>query len=262
MKTFACRVLWIVLLVCCTFALLGRAAESCDGDSDFSKSATLFIGSVHNIDLDTTDKTSPPIPSPDGKKSIRIHFVVDDENEWLYFNLKQGSHSSKFRVEGTGAELLWAPDSKAFAITTWDGASGFDIYTRVYRLTAQGKFKEVNVNPTIFNAFGHPVRCETPMAPNTATLAWLKGSNRILIAAQVVPVSVCDGMGMFKLYELDVPTMHVVHVYNQILAKQKFHDALGCWLRMADDSCVTNAKSCYVEFSHSKHASSKKSAKR
>jgi hypothetical protein len=187
---------------------------------------------------------------------------VDDEHEWLYFNLRHGPYTSKFRIEGTGAELLWAPDSKAFAVTTWDGASGFGVYTRVYRWIRQARVKEIHITPTIFNAFGHPVRCEPPMAPNTGSVAWLKDSNRILVAARVVPVSVCDSMGMFKLYDLDLSTMHVVRVYNQIAAKQKFHQLLGCSLETAEDSCVTNPKSCHVESLHSRDSCSKNPAKR
>jgi hypothetical protein len=260
MKVFVSLLLLTGFLVCCRLTLLGQTADSCDDNSDFSKSGTVFIGSVHNLRLDTTDKTSSPVPSPDGKKNIQIHFVVDDEHEWLYFNLRHGSHTSKFRIEGTGAELLWAPDSKAFAVTTWDGASGFGVYTRIYRWTRQERVKEVNITPTVFNAFGHPVRCEPPMAPNTGTVEWLKDSKRILVAAQVVPVSVCDSMGMFKLYELDLSTMHVVRVYNQIAAKRDFGNLLGCSLRAAEDGCVTNPKSCYVESLHGDDPPSKNSA--
>ncbi len=98
--------------------------------------------------------------------------------------------------------------------------------------------KKVGVSRIVEKAFGSPVKCEVRVPPNTGFIDWLGGSDRILVAAEVVPVSVCQCSGMFKVYELSLPEVQILQTYSQIEAKQKFSNLLGCELRDANDKCA------------------------
>ncbi len=50
--------------------------------------------------------------------------------------------------------------------------------------------------------FGTPTKCEIPVSPNTAFVTWMGGTNRVLIAAEVVPVSIRQCNRMFRVYEV------------------------------------------------------------
>jgi hypothetical protein len=88
----------------------------------------------------------------------------------------------------------------------------------------------VTVSNPVEKAFGMPTKCEVPVVPNTGFVTWLGQSNSILIAAEVVPVSVCRCAGMFRLYELHLPDLRIVRSYDQSTAQRKFANVLGCEL--------------------------------
>jgi hypothetical protein len=62
--------------------------------------------------------------------------------------------------------------------------------------------------------------CEIKLYPNTAVIPWLK-SDRLLIAAETVPVSICKCSGAFTAYEIHVPDLTIVAQYSQRETKKE-----------------------------------------
>ncbi len=176
------------------------------------------------------------IKSPDGQNELAIENLRDDKDSegYVSFRVTVGEKHFSDRLSGWRTEVLWSPDSKAFAVNQTEGGGGIGQRAYVFYLEESG-LRKVDVSAPIEKAFGSPVKCEVPVPPNTAIVEWLD-SNRVLVAAEVVPVSICECRGTFKTYEVLLPDLQILHVYGQAESKTQFGDALGCELRNADDS--------------------------
>src|SRR5262249_50101531 len=106
-----------------------------------------------------------------------------------------------------------------------------------------------DASKAIYAAFGHPVKCDAPEAPNVGGIKWL-ARHRILVAAEGLPHSICDSMGTFKAYALHPATMKVGRAYGQLEAKKLFGPDLGQELAAADDGCIREPRSCHVPTNH------------
>ena len=185
------------------------------------------------------------VTSPDG----RSRAVVRDNGGGLTIQTSGAMGKLLFTTENSvSAELTWSPDSTAFFITGSDGGAVGD-----YHLLVVDRFRRrlavKDVSDVIHAAFGHPVRCDVPEAPNVGGVKWLPG-HHVLVAAEVQPHSVCDSMGTFEAYELDPATMTIGRAYGQLEAKKLFGPDLGKELSAADDGCVRRPTSCYVVTNH------------
>jgi len=152
------------------------------------------------------------------------------------FTVRVGGKEFTTQLVGFNAEVLWSPDSAAFGVTQTEGGGGIGYRVYLFFVGEDG-IRRVDVSPTIEKAFHIPGKCEVPVRPNTALVDWLQDSERILVAAEVIPVSICECKGTFRLYELSVPNLRIEASYSQRDAKQKFSQSLGCQLRTAADTC-------------------------
>jgi hypothetical protein len=138
---------------------------------------------------------------------------------------------------GVGAELLWAPDSRAFFVTTSDGGrNGF------YRLLAIGQFEgrleSRELTELIQNRVGEPFRCEVPEPANVAGVGWVGQTHMLWAAAEVADHSNCDSAGTFTAYEVDPASMQIVRSLGQLDAKRELKVMLGSELKSAPDACI------------------------
>jgi hypothetical protein len=175
------------------------------------------------------------IKSPDGRKVLTVTPVVGSAGDigLLRFTVNSDGKNFSSDLAGLDAEISWAPDSSAFAVTQSEGVGGVGIRVYIFYTGTEG-LRKLAISPTVEKAFGTPVKCEVPTLPNTGFVTWLRGSQLILVAAEVVPVSVCECGGWFRLYELHVPDLRIVNAYDQEVAKEKFADVLGCELLDAE----------------------------
>jgi len=183
------------------------------------------------------------VPSPDEKKVVTA--VFDEKTDGVL--LKVTSGVKEFRINvigGVGSEIAWSPDSRAFFLTwSTEGLTG-EFHTLLYYVS-DSRLEKISLDPIVKRAFGHPVLCEGGPGPaNVAAVAWLEGSRRILVAAEVPPISICDSYGIFKAFDVSVPDSIVIKPYDQLTAKKKFWSYLGRRLREAPDRCITEPKSC------------------
>lgn len=127
--------------------------------------------------------TGRPALSPDRQKSVVTRSVRTDKDEdfptEIVVRIGKEKLTSKIRF-GLNAEVLWSPDSSAFAVTgSRDGANGL-YWTDVFIINQTGLTK-VPLSQAIWHAFGHPVRCGWPEDPNVGAIKWIDGSSRLLV---------------------------------------------------------------------------------
>jgi hypothetical protein len=147
------------------------------------------------------------------------------------------------------AEVLWSPDSKAFAVSgSGEGANGL-YWVDVFVLKPD-RLAVVPLTRVIQRAFGHPVKCGWPEDPNVVAVTWIEPSVKILVAAEIIHHSNCDSFGTFKAYEVDVTTGTITRTLNQLEAKRLYGKDLGEELSSAPDNCIRDPKSCYVGANH------------
>lgn len=174
--------------------------------------------------------------SPDGKKLVSVRLLDDNADNFpseVTVRTPVGTLRSRIQF-GLNAQVLWSEDSKAFAITgSPDGGNG-QYQTDAFYLRSQ-RLVRVPLTPLIERAFGHPVKCGWPEAPNVVALKWLEGSRALLMAAQIINHSNCDSFATFNGFVVDPSSLRVVKRYDQIEVKRIFRADLGPWLRDADD---------------------------
>jgi hypothetical protein len=186
------------------------------------------------------------VASPDGRSKVVVEY---DDDRGLTIRTEGAMGKQSFSTDAyVASELTWAPDSTAFFITGSDGGAVGDFHLLIVDRFG-GRLALKDASKAIYAAFGHPVKCDVPETPNVGGIKWLPG-HRVLVAAEILPHSICDSMGTFKAYELDPATMTVGRAYGQLEAKRLFGPDLGGELVAADDGCVRQPKSCYVSTNH------------
>jgi hypothetical protein len=200
----------------------------------------------HAVALSGVGDGRTALASPDGRSRV----VVRNNDAGLTVQTSGAIGKLSFTTEdAVAAELTWSPDSRAFFITGSDGGAVGDFHLLVVDRFG-GRLTVKDASDAIYAAFGHPVKCDDgPEAPNVGGIKWLSG-HRVLVAAEILPHSVCDSMGTFKAYELDPATMKVGRRYGQLEAKKLFGSDLGEELIGAEDGCIRQPTSCYVSTNH------------
>jgi hypothetical protein len=182
--------------------------------------------------------TDGPLTSPDGQKVLTIAAFQDrkDPDGYISYRVRAGAKTLTARLSGFRTEALWSPDSSAFAANQTVGGGGIGERAFVFYLE-KNKLRRVDIFRRVEEMFGSPVKCEVPVPPNTGVIQWL-GPKRVLVAAEVVPVSICQCSGTFQTYELSLPDLKLLRVYPQAKTKELLIDELGCELQRADDRCA------------------------
>jgi hypothetical protein len=189
------------------------------------------------------------IPSPDGKKTITATYNENADQLKLIVSWNR-RHVKVAVVGGVGSEVAWSSDSDAFFLTWSDAGLGGEFHTRIFYVS-ETSLRQVSLDSVVKRAFGHPVTCDNAaLTANVIGIAWLESSSRVLVAAEVPPITLCDSFGIFKAFEISVPNGIVVKPYDQLAAKKKFWSYLGPRLREAPDECITKPKSCEVPYLH------------
>jgi hypothetical protein len=220
----------LVLLMTPVMRASSTEPKSC-GPGLYSKEATP-LDSIYDGQL--------RILSPDGTKVLLIRTAKDiDDPEELHISYTVTIAGKTFTktLPGFNGEVAWSPDSKAFAVTQTEGGGGLGSRVYVFYVDQNG-MTQLDVSGPIEQDFGNPVECEVPVLPNTGFVSWKSDSSVLLVAAEVVPVSICKCSGTFRVYQMNLPALTIAKTYSQSEAKKQFWHLLGCELRNADDNCV------------------------
>jgi hypothetical protein len=132
------------------------------------------------------------------------------------------------------AEVMWAPDSRAFTLTWTDGGWVGSWQVSVYRVS-DDSIERVDVAREAFRAFRsrsvkHKGKCAVE-EPNMAAAAWVGGSNHLLLLAEAPPHSSACDMGTIHGYTVDVATGKIIAQYNQADVRRLFRERLGTRFR-------------------------------
>jgi hypothetical protein len=150
-------------------------------------------------------------PAPDGTKAVRVEVV--DGNSSMYVAVAGARHAVEYAAWPC-PELQWSSDSLAFFVNYSNGGAVGDYEVRVFY---PSRASVRAVDPTTLvrqdSRATYP-KCFLPESPNLAGIAWLDGSRRLLVAAEVLPHSNCDSMGTFSAYEVEVPSGKVVRKWG------------------------------------------------
>lgn len=229
--------------------LLVLTCESLPGKGGFySKSAVplrdAIAGSDHSVLIDSPNHRSRVIATyREDKLDTHIDLRLTGELGDLQLDLNPG----------VASELLWSPDSRAFFVTSSDGGANGNYHLYLVDQFG-GKLQNREITNLIYKQFGHPFRCDPANRwferPNVAGIGWTGRSHQLWIAAEVVPHSVCDSFGTFRVFEFDPETNQVLRILGQLEAKRELRPMLGEELQNADDSCARRPKSCFVSTNH------------
>jgi hypothetical protein len=186
------------------------------------------------------------IPSPDGRSAV----VAMRRGERLFLRTRGAIGRGWFALlDGPNQGVLWAPDSRAFFVTT-NGAGLIGGYHLSVGARFGGRLALRDLSRFVMRAFGHPTYCYGgPEDPNVAGVAFLGSSRRLLVAAQIMNHTVCDSFGTFRAYIVDPYAPRVIESIGQIEAKRRFRALLGPFLAYADDVCIADPRRCLIRVS-------------
>jgi hypothetical protein len=150
------------------------------------------------------------IPSPDGRKKVIITDVVLS----VLSNGRRLSGTEDIAISAL-SELLWSPDSLAFAITESYGGSVGDWHVRVFLIAGDALVQRLDVDDEVANAFKKDYSCEPPEPPNIGALKWFDGGQCIVVIAEVPPHSSCAKMGMWRGFLVNVQTGKLIREWTE-----------------------------------------------
>ncbi len=168
------------------------------------------------------------VPSPDAGKVIMV------KNERLHVTDSAGKSlaGNYYDWIPTLSEVLWSPDSIAFAVTSSFGGYVGDWHVRVY-LIKGNRVTGLKVTTPAQRDAMRRYRCN-PSQPNEppefGALAWQNGSRKLLIAAQVPPHSSCPDMGKLFGYVVSVPDGHILIRLSEAQIRTEYGPLLGARL--------------------------------
>jgi hypothetical protein len=191
-----------------------------------------------------------PVNSPNGNATVSLQHLgqnADDFPTEVKVREKEITLASRINF-GLNAEVLWNVTSTAFTVTgSSEGASG-QYHTDAFVLESN-RLVHIPLTRLIESAFGHPVKCGWPEAPNVAAIKWLNDST-VLVAAEIIAHSNCDSFGTFKAFSVDVRSRRVIRTYDQLAVKRLYGPDLGVELRNANDECIRHPSACFVSTNH------------
>lgn len=210
------------------------------GNSQKRQSCSNGSHTLYSYNATSLDEGFTRLSAPDGKKMLIVKRVEGSRNPdgiYMLYSVKVDGKSFKARLEGFDAEVAWSPDSQAFAVTETEGGGSLGSRVYVFYVTETG-LRKLDVSRPIEQDFGNPVKCEIKIVPNTGFVSW-QGNSQLLVAAEVVPVSICECMGTYRVYAMRLPDIAIEKTYSQREAKKQFWSLLGCELRGTSDACVS-----------------------
>ena len=147
------------------------------------------------------------LTAPDGRTRAVARFTDWGEDDKDRFTVFVGGEDHDFPA-GPGAELLWAPDSHAIAVTANAGGAVGSFEVSVLVRGVKGRrwhWRQIDLADRIAKLFGPRMRCERDEAPNVGAVGWTSG-RRLIVVAQVPPHSACANRGFIAGYIVDVPS--------------------------------------------------------
>lgn len=181
----------------------------------FSKKATALT--------DIVGSSRPmTVSAPDDRTRAVARFTEDKEEDNLivYLGTRGGFHFPG----GPGAELLWAPDSRALAVTYEDDEER--LRTAILVRRKPRGWRRVNLAEAVAKVYRAPAGCAGDIAPDLVSLGWTSGK-RLIVAATMPEKADCPAKRRFTAYFVDVPSGKVLMEIDQRTAERRYRAMLG-----------------------------------
>lgn len=131
---------------------------------------------------------------------------------------------------GSHAELLWAPHSRAIAVTANESGAGGAYEAAILVRPAKGHhWRQIDLTDKVSKLFAPRMRCNGDEEPNVAAIGWTSGQ-RLIVVAQVPPHSSCANRGSFTGYIVDVPSGDVLMEIDRQTLRRRYARMLGTTL--------------------------------
>ncbi|WBO22484.1 hypothetical protein [Sphingomonas abietis] len=173
------------------------------------------------------------VTAPDGRTRAIARFsdwTPDDDSD-DHLSVFIGGDDHDF-AGGPHAELLWAPDSRALAVTAnavtaddEDGQGSFET-TILVRKPKGRHWREINLTRKIRKLFAPQMLCDDHEKANVGAVGWTSGQ-RLIVAAQVPVHSSCANRGGTAAYIVDVQTGDVLMDVDARVLRQRYGQMLG-----------------------------------
>jgi hypothetical protein len=161
------------------------------------------------------------IPSPDRRKTIRI--------EGFDLTVVEGGLPVPGGVNISilkPAEIAWAPDSKAFTITSSDGGAD-GTWEVVLFLLEYERFTYYDPGKEAVLLFKQQYPCLDQLEPNVGAVRWLKESKHLLLALEMPPAAACADRKAVRGYAVEANTGKVLKEYDRKKLIDEWGEYLG-----------------------------------
>jgi hypothetical protein len=168
------------------------------------------------------------ITGPDGRTRAVARFTDWRRDGKDRFTVFLGGQDHDFPA-GPNAELLWAPDSRAIAVTADDGGAAGTYEASVLIKGVKGRrwrWRRVDFSQRIATLFKPRMHCDDDEIPNVGAVGWTSGK-RLIAVAQVPPHSSCANMGFVAGYIVDVPSGDVLMDIDLRTLRERYGRMLG-----------------------------------
>jgi hypothetical protein len=167
-------------------------------------------------------------PSPDGKVVI----FKDDLDYRAERDGRPLAGMEGYEILQTG-ELLWSPDSRAFAITWTEGGLQGGWILDVFLVEAH-RVRHVDVTAAVTRDFRTRYHCNDSdgvVPPNNDAIAWVDGSASLLVLAELPNSTFCLDMGRLRGYLVEIPSGRILkNIPHRELVKNWSQHFCGDWL--------------------------------
>jgi hypothetical protein len=136
---------------------------------------------------------------------------------------------------GADAELLWAPDANALAVTSNDAGSegGGRFLATILVRQAPRKWKRIDLAGRIARLLPPPHDCDAAGSPDVVALGWTSG-RRVIVAAARRPDQACGARRVLAGFIVDVPSGDILMSIDERTLKRRYHRLMGKALRERD----------------------------
>jgi hypothetical protein len=211
---YATRIVFLVclLLTVVTVDLCGQTEAS--RDPVWSKEATMLSFQRGGRKMS--------VLSPDHRKIVN----VSDTSIGVSENGGELTGIENLGIDAL-AELLWAPNSGAFVVTSSDGGIVGTWDVRLFLLSGN-VVQAAAIASQVRADFKTRFKCQDNEDPNLAALKWVDASaSQLIIVAEVPPHSSCTGMGRIAGYGVSVPSGRILRRYSGSELRERWGQALG-----------------------------------
>jgi hypothetical protein len=158
------------------------------------------------------------VPSPDGRSAI----VMENSELLVESNGARIFHAT---VKAP-AELLWSPDSSAFAVTFRESEEEGAWSVRLFALAGES-VSESDPTVAVTGDFLPRFKCADPEIPSVGAVSWLKGSSQLLLVARVPDPPGCTEAGAVRGYVVSAPGGRILSTLAEPDLKRTYRERLG-----------------------------------